>query len=734
MSQLSKITSVATTPGSPGSPGSAGSPAMPGYFTTVTKQITTTAGAYPIYGYNAIVRAVVIVGYELFKNDVTTTYTEQVWVPPSPAIPGAPGAPGTRASTVTDYNIGWNAGAVSEVAYAGDCTLTLSVAASAVGVVAGFNGSNQGTGYKEIKHGLYFSRGKAQVYEGGAAKSGAVAFASADSFEIRRVGTAVTYWHNAALFWTSAVASTGMVFTDTSLYMGGDTILSASFVPVGTQPDLSATTAGATASASLLPLDTSASSLGYTSSSAQFLPLETAADVGQLAPAYTVSNGYFDFLIGASRVLTGENASASASFEPMTGASADRPYASASGLLAELQGVSLDKIPSFNVLVGRLSGAFRLTAIATQRAPSALKGALKPEAMRLRSFTGASGRMVSPPAQLAMTGAIEVLGHAQLVCPPMRLLASGVQQTSGSMQASLGGAVQLKAFGGASLEASAPRMRLAASASTMAAGTLRAKLKASRFRAKGFAGAVLTQRLSGRFTLQASGERVPTGEMRASLPTCRLLASASAASFGQARLRMPACRLKGTPNAARLAIAGVKLRAAGYAAALDAALREAWAMNLQGADEAAGTPPAHEVTHYTRYPFNQLVSFNGVNYGASDTGLFRLDGDTDAGLPIAWSFQTCATDFKSPQLKSLPEVFMSGKLGSGATVDVLVGEMADHTYQYTNVRGTPSQNHRFKFGRGMRSRLYALGVAGPDGDDFSLDGIEFAVTELSRKI
>lgn len=739
--QLTKDTQTTFLPGSPAVAGSPGTPGTPAYCEMVQPAPYPRYIPVDVFVPYQPARTVGGIVFPAIPAHVVYTYRTETVTPPAvevcyPGTPGSPPTPGTPSSpsqTLADYRLGWNAGAISDAAFPSDCALTLSVTASSVGIVVGLNGSNAGAGYAEIDHALYFSHGRALVYEAGVQKGFVHAFASADSFEIRRVGTLVTYYQNAALIYTSDVASTGNVFADSSFYAGGDRITSIEFAALGSASGTGADSAG-TSYASFEPLAGHAANKSYAASAGAFPPLAGTLGVGELIPTYAVSAGALAYLLGAGRMLTGEQASSAASLPALQGFAADRAYAGSAASLQPLQGLAgqaavLDGVASM-VLAGSV---FTLLASGMQRERNRLAAVLPRAAFGLTAFAGASAQTVCPPAHLSASGDIANVGRAVMLAPAMTLDARGTMGLQGEVNAVLAGQCRLTAFGGASLQARAPGMTLTASATTEAVGSLRAVLK-NRFSASGFAGAVLTQRLSGVFSLDASGANVPTGSLQATMPACALRASGSEPVYGQARMIMPRAMLKGAPNALRAWMPACRLHAMGRPNAVAAALREAWAMNLRGGNEDAAVALAHEVTHYTHYPFNQIVSFDGVTYGASDAGLFRLDGDTDAGAPIAWSFQTCATDFKSPQLKSLPEVFMSGKLGSGATVDVLVGEMADNAYQYTNVRGTPSQNHRFKFGRGMRSRLYALGVVDPDGGELSLDGIEFAVIPLSRKI
>lgn len=74
------------------------------------------------------------------------------------------------------------------------------------------------------------SNGTIKVYEGGVLKATSSTTAvSGDFLQVRRVGTAITYWHNRTKIYTSATASSGALFCDTSLVTSSATVNDAVF-------------------------------------------------------------------------------------------------------------------------------------------------------------------------------------------------------------------------------------------------------------------------------------------------------------------------------------------------------------------------------------------------------------------------------------------------------------------------------------------------------------------------
>lgn len=216
----------------------------------------------------------------------------------------------------------------------------------------------------------------------------------------------------------------------------------------------------------------------------------------------------------------------------------------------------------------------------------------------------------------------------------------------------------------------------------------------------------------------------------ATAPMGQLQASATAGATMRADLVAPMITPAPTARAFLLSPMG-SLTA--VARAVLAVVYEAYAVNLK-----PGPKMPNQVTRYTDYPFNQIVRFKGRYLGVADDGLYELGGDTDydATTPAnpAWSWHTGETDFNSPQLKNVREAIFAGRLGPKATASVSVREAADRDYIATIVRGTAAQNHRIKYGRGLKARYWSFGWADPAGGECDTDVIQFDVAELGRKL
>ena len=143
--------------------------------------------------------------------------------PARPAIAYQPARIEQRAVT------GWNAGANSIDQLDGDLHVVFAMPMGVAGVVLGLKGSRRKQTVPElIEHGFYFQSlggtNLVQIIERGVAKSTNAARAANDTFEIRRVGGAVTYLKNNVRIYSSSQPSRGPLVVNTCLYASGDAV------------------------------------------------------------------------------------------------------------------------------------------------------------------------------------------------------------------------------------------------------------------------------------------------------------------------------------------------------------------------------------------------------------------------------------------------------------------------------------------------------------------------------
>lgn len=675
---------------------------------------------------------------------------EQVLVPATPAVPAVPptpGVPGTPGTMARDFNIGWNAGARSIASAGADCAYTFSAYPSTVGIVTGLNDADQDTGYGEIDFALYLAHGKAQVYENGVAKDDAVSLDGSDTFTIQRKGRTVTYAKNGGVFYTSAKTSTGKVFADASLYMGGDTITAASFGPLdpvgnsagklrpltghggrsmtgadGALQPLKAAGYGRPPVGYVPPVDgepqpddggdgyvspsvysagtleplTGGSGVAYAGSEASLAPLSAHASGGTLAPEYAIGAGALCYVNGASTSLTGGIASSAGVLQPPWALSADHLYAIGEVSLQPLSGYSgmLSSWSWTGQVDVVMPSPYALEARGTRRPLHAIDAQMP--RMSLQAFGGATLRAAMSSAALMATGVGVVVGRVAATMPMPVLQASG---TSGAV------------------------------------GTLDATLQESGWSLQAFTGAVIETILHDGFRLEASGTAGAVGKLTATMPLFDLVAHGTADQVGRLDATMP--MLQPVASAVLDVLMPMfRLVASGHAVV--AVEYEAYTMNLVGPVDldprSPHSPSGRELTRYTNFPFDQIVRHGDKYYGVSSTGLYLLGGDTDEGAPIPWAFRTATTDFGTIQRKTVVSAYVGGKVMPTATASIFAGEGGEITYSYPVPPSATNQNYRVRFGRGLKTRYFALEMSDAQGGDVRADSIDFEINTMTRAL
>ena len=162
---------------------------------------------------------------------------------------------------------------------------------------------------------------------------------------------------------------------------------------------------------------------------------------------------------------------------------------------------------------------------------------------------------------------------------------------------------------------------------------------------------------------------------------------------------------------------------------LDSGEYIAWVMNTQ----------SQALSQYTNYPFNSYLGLAGITYGAVDTGLYRLGGNTDAGELIHARIRQGMSAFGSQLKKGFPSLYLgytaSGDLRlSVVAADPRTGERVAHAYRLRARAADSVREGRVKVGAGLQSVYFDYVIENIDGADFALDVIEFLPLRVDRRV
>lgn len=144
------------------------------------------------------------------------------------------------------------------------------------------------------------------------------------------------------------------------------------------------------------------------------------------------------------------------------------------------------------------------------------------------------------------------------------------------------------------------------------------------------------------------------------------------------------------------------------------------------------------MSEYDAFNYNSLAWYNGRLYGAGPAGLYRLEGATDAGNPIAAYFRTAMqrlADGKECRVSSAYLGFRSnGELQLKVVFIDAAGEKVGYVYDLAQAPTGAPQPGRFKVGRGIKSVYMAFELGNVAGADFAIDVLEIRPLVLDRRL
>lgn len=741
------------------------------------------------------VRLYVVGGIEILETyyKIKSLVTKTTTYPPVEASPEIPPTPGTPPIYSTAGTIGWNGGARSlEGMYSGAVSFRAATGTVIVGAAAGLRTSYvEDYRFASIDFGFYLSGGIAKIIERGVIKPGSIIYTGGGKFSIGRAGGTVFYYHNDTLIQKSAATLTGRAYLNASLYAGGDSLIDAEFGEAVASASASAEfrplasvadegTPGTSSFNYLLPMTSEAesetpvtsvntmmplSSLSgdviyaegrnafapmtshgidllepvptVTIAAASFYPLLSSSIMDNppavLPPAFTLtvedvlwaesewvgftlhivsgtgsgqsslivgsleqalilddvwsvlpdSTSRFEIRLGATVLLAGISAALPSTFLPMVSLAAETEYAGARGSLLPMTSLSL------------VTEAANITAILT-----------RPR----RPWLNASGHDATGENAFSYTAKHRELifrtGHQAKITTQRRSL------TASGTGTSLVGAIL-----------SAPKARIIASGTVSAIAS--AVIRSVKARIVISQAGVIAQVSRNRATVQSS---VTTGGIASAQLTAhrpRIVATVTAEGQISALLVAPRAYLS-SGTVARLT--APKARIVARVSGVVVVAYDAYSVNLKHADPEAND----EVTSYTNFPFDRILRYGSSYYGVAADGLYLLEGTTDDSEDIAYAVKTCIDDFEIAERKTVVSAHFSGRMGPGMTVTLYAGEDGSESYAFNTPRGQVAQNHREKFGRGVKNRYFAIGMAGSDA--FDLDSLDPEITKLKRRI
>ena len=160
----------------------------------------------------------------------------------------------------------------------------------------------------------------------------------------------------------------------------------------------------------------------------------------------------------------------------------------------------------------------------------------------------------------------------------------------------------------------------------------------------------------------------------------------------------------------------------------NADIAQGWVMNTEG---------ALPLSEYNNFEFNSLAEYKGVLYGTSDTGLYTMSGDDDAGTSITAELSSMMLDFGSSRQKRIRSAY----LGYTSTNELVLkvrsvsdGQLTEYWYKARPTSAAAPREGYMRVGQGLKSRYWQFELTNVDGGDFEVDQLELYPLFLGRRI
>ena len=145
-----------------------------------------------------------------------------------------------------------------------------------------------------------------------------------------------------------------------------------------------------------------------------------------------------------------------------------------------------------------------------------------------------------------------------------------------------------------------------------------------------------------------------------------------------------------------------------------------WVMNTRTA----------AVTEYDNFVFNSFAKLGNKYIGASETGLYELLGDDDAGTDIVARIKGGLMQFGGTHLARLKAAYIATRGEEDFVLRIETGDGVIYNYA---VSTRDMRSTKVHMGKGQRSRYFSFELIST-GADFDLETIEFVPIMVQRRV
>lgn len=139
------------------------------------------------------------------------------------------------------------------------------------------------------------------------------------------------------------------------------------------------------------------------------------------------------------------------------------------------------------------------------------------------------------------------------------------------------------------------------------------------------------------------------------------------------------------------------------------------------------------LSEYQNFPFNSFAKVGHQYYAASETGLYLLDGPTDAGEDVQATITLGAMDFTGERKTNVCEAFLALRNDGEIAIKVKTDDNIERWYRMSQ-ESDVLRDRREKFARGVTSRFWTFSLENIDGADFEVHEMTFLPLVMKRRI
>jgi hypothetical protein len=140
-------------------------------------------------------------------------------------------------------------------------------------------------------------------------------------------------------------------------------------------------------------------------------------------------------------------------------------------------------------------------------------------------------------------------------------------------------------------------------------------------------------------------------------------------------------------------------------------------------------------TQFCGYDFNSFCQIDSKHYGANNSGIFELTGDTDNGAQIEAFFELVVSDFGISDIKRIRSIYVGYEAKGDLLVTLKDNEDNERSYTLSYIDSSYDRQTGGKVdvGRDGLGRYWQVRIDNTSGVYFAIDSIELLTIIVGRK-